>query len=82
MDVYAKLSRCDEFIPLARSERYFSTIRGRWCFLPSLPCMRIGSWQLPHAQMTTLATCIRKVCGFTTLLGCFWAIRGHRAQHV
>ena len=61
MEVYNKLSKCDEFIPLAKSERYFATFRGRWCFLPTLPCLQLGFWKLPAKEMAVLATSIRKV---------------------
>ncbi|KAK9857975.1 hypothetical protein WJX84_004815, partial [Apatococcus fuscideae] len=40
MDVYSKLDQCQEYIPLSKNELYFTTIRGRWCFLPGLPWLQ------------------------------------------
>lgn len=46
MEVYNKLVRCDEAMPVAANEVYFRTWRGRWCFLPAIPglCGRGGAW--------------------------------------
>ena len=63
MEVYNKLVKCDEAMPVAANEVYFRTWRGRWCFLPAIPllCGRRGgaragsaaqpgsSWRLPGA---------------------------------
>ncbi len=47
---------------MAANEMYFLTFHGRWCFLPVLPWVRCGpSWQIPAAQMMTLAAAMRKV---------------------
>ena len=46
LEVYQKLDKCLEYIPLSRNEFYLTTLRGRWCFLPALPWIevsRIGS---------------------------------------
>ena len=48
MDVYAKLDKCKEYIPLSRNEFYFTTLRGRWCFLPALPFFEVRNL-LPDA---------------------------------
>lgn len=49
MDIYSSLARCDEFLGLSRSERFFTTINGRWCFIPMLPCFPSSRrWQLPR----------------------------------
>lgn len=67
MEVYNKLVKCDELLPVAANEVYFKTFRGRWCFLPALPWLRVsclgspGSWRLPQRQMIDLATCMRRV---------------------
>ena len=42
MDVYSKLDKCNEYIPLSRNEFYFTTLRGRWCFLPALPFIEVS----------------------------------------
>ncbi|KAK9903224.1 hypothetical protein WJX75_000088 [Coccomyxa subellipsoidea] len=67
MCVYDKLVKCDELLPVAANEVYFKTFRGRWCFLPALPWLRMsclgstGSWRIPQSQMYDLATCMRRV---------------------
>lgn len=45
MEVYTKLVKCDEAMPVAANEVYFRTWRGRWCFLPAIPllCGRRGA---------------------------------------
>ncbi|EIE23260.1 hypothetical protein COCSUDRAFT_42167 [Coccomyxa subellipsoidea C-169] len=67
MQVYDKLVKCDELLPVAANEVYFKTFRGRWCFLPALPWLRMsclgspGSWRIPQREMHDLATCMRRV---------------------
>ncbi|CAL8465245.1 g4780 [Coccomyxa elongata] len=67
MCVYDKLVKCDELLPVAANEVYFKTFRGRWCFLPALPWLRLsclgspGSWRIPQRKMHDLATCMRRV---------------------
>ena len=48
MDIYGALARTDEFLVLAQSERFFTVINGRWCFLPLLPLLPgRPAWRLP-----------------------------------
>jgi hypothetical protein len=66
MEVYNKLVKCDELLPVAANEVYFKTFRGRWCFLPGIPflsahCLGHQSWRLPQREMHDLATCMRRV---------------------
>ncbi|KAK9805562.1 hypothetical protein WJX72_005167 [[Myrmecia] bisecta] len=61
MDVYSKLSKCQEFLAVSKSETYLLTLRGRWCFLPGIPWVEIGRWKLPQQELSILATSIRKV---------------------
>lgn len=67
MEVYNKLVKCDELLPVAANEVYFKTFRGRWCFLPGIPflncisCLGRPSWRLPQREMRDLATCMRRV---------------------
>ncbi|CAL5222233.1 g4567 [Coccomyxa viridis] len=67
MDVYDKLVKCDECLPVAANEVYIRTFRGRWCFLPGIPGLRgccsglPSSWRLPQREIKDLATCMRRV---------------------
>ncbi len=36
MDVYNKLNKSQEYMPLSENENYIATIRGRWCFVPGI----------------------------------------------
>jgi hypothetical protein len=35
--------KCEEAMPVAANEVYFRTWRGRWCFLPAIPCLCGGA---------------------------------------
>lgn len=61
-EIWKKLSKVEENLPLAANELYFVTFHGRWCFLPLVPGMKCGpQWQIPAAQMMKLAAAMRKV---------------------
>lgn len=61
MDVYSKLGACEGFLKDAASEVYFTTIHGRWCFLPGIMWFTLGKWRLPKDEMLEVGTSIRKV---------------------
>ncbi|KAL3144934.1 hypothetical protein ABBQ32_003441 [Trebouxia sp. C0010 RCD-2024] len=62
MDTYNSLYKCQEFIPMARSEVYLGVFKKHLCFLPGLPFgVQMGRWCLPQTEMQTLATCVRKL---------------------
>lgn len=62
MDTYNSLYKCQEFIPMARSEVYLGVFKKHLCFLPGLPFgCQLGRWSLPQTEMQTLATCVRKL---------------------
>ncbi|CAK0786828.1 hypothetical protein CVIRNUC_010042 [Coccomyxa viridis] len=67
MQVYDKLVKCDELLPVAANEVYVRTFRGRWCFLPGIPGLRgccsgkSTSWRLPQREIKDLGTCMRRV---------------------
>ena len=54
MEVYSKLVKCEEAMPVAANEVYLRTWRGRWCFLPAIPglCGASGPAS-PHAHTHT-----------------------------
>ena len=39
-DVYSKVSKCQDNLPLALNEVFVFTVRGRWFFLPAIPGLR------------------------------------------
>ena len=68
MEVYGKLVKCEEAMPVAANEVYLRTWRGRWCFLPAIPCLcgAVGPSSLclcpaalksPAASPQSLAAC-------------------------
>ena len=61
LECYASLVTCDEFVGLSRSERYFATLNGRWCFLPLFwPFRAEAGRQLPVGEMNALVAAVRR----------------------
>eukprot|EP00891_Asterochloris_glomerata_P007742 jgi/Astpho2/7742/fgenesh1_pg.00116_%23_10_t len=61
MDVYNKLNKSQEYMPLSENENYIATIRGRWCFVPGISYLQCSKWELPKKEMADLATAVRKL---------------------
>lgn len=43
-DVYSRVSKCQDNLPLALNEVYVCTVRGCWFFVPAFPGLRSKRW--------------------------------------
>ncbi|KAL3148022.1 hypothetical protein ABBQ38_014314 [Trebouxia sp. C0009 RCD-2024] len=60
-DVYSRVSKCQDNLPLALNEVYVCTLRGGWYFLPAFPGLRSRSRVFPNDEMDQFATSVRQV---------------------
>ena len=72
MEVYSKLVKCEEAMPVAANEVYLRTWRGRWCFLPAIPGV-CGAQSRPCVHThTDRVCCSRQQCQKGTMCGLLW----------